>query len=317
MSSKIFIIIATYNGLKWLPKCLKSTKPYSVIIVDNNSSDGTVDFISNNYPDIKILSQKENIGFGRANNIGISLAYTSGADYVFLMNQDAYLKDNCLETLLKIHKRNLEYGILSPIHLNGSGSRLDQKFSQYVNYTGNLDFFSDFVLGKIKKDIYQVPFINAAGWLLSRVCIEKVGGFDPIFFHYGEDVNYCQRLKYHNLKIGVVTEAFLLHDRENRAEPEILFGTKNYFQFTEIHAKLKFADINTPLNNELNNLIIKRKKAWLKTTLKCAFKTASIFREEYSMFYRLKFEIIKSRRTNKLPNLNHLKFEDIDDQISV
>ena len=216
--SEIRIVIVTYNGMKWLPKCLESTKPFPVIIVDNNSTDGTVAYIQSNYPDIILLPQEVNLGFGIANNIGISYALNEDADYVFLLNQDSYLVKNCIQQMISLMNNKAEFGILSPIHLNGDGTKLDENFSSYLTYSRNSDFYSDYVLNKKKKEIYEVPFVNAAGWLLSKKLLQEVGGFDPIFFHYGEDDNYCQRANYHGFKIGVIPDSFLLHDRENRSE---------------------------------------------------------------------------------------------------
>lgn len=310
MKNKVVIIIVTYNGMKWLSKCLESTSLYSVIVVDNNSTDGTVDFIKTNYPHLKLYEQNENLGFGKANNIGISKALSEGADYVFLLNQDAYLQENCLVKLLQVHQKNESYGILSPVHLNGTGTRLDANFSHYVNCSGNIDFLSDHVLNKSIKQIYTVPRVNAAGWLISRKCLETVGGFDPIFYHYGEDDNYCHRLKYHGFKIGVIPDAKLLHDRENRSSQEIVYGDIKYFQTLERQLKLKYSNINKTWGPELNNLIRKRKKAYLKTILKMDFKKASFLKKEYLMLQCLKTEVLLSRETNVLPGLNYLKFKD-------
>ncbi len=309
--TSISIIIVSYNGISWLSKTLGSIPDkYPVIVVDNNSSDETVNFIKANYPRVTLLEQSKNLGFGQANNIGISYALKQGAEHIFLLNQDAYLKDGCLDILIDFQKANKEYGILSPIHLNGTGTRLDANFSNYVNYAGNKDFFSDYVLNKSIKPIYTVPFVNAAGWLISRECLETVGGFDPLFFHYGEDDNYCQRLNYHGFKIGVVPEAKLLHDRENRSGQEITYGERKYFQVMERQLKLKYADINKPWDPELDNLMRKRKNAWLKTTIKLDFKRASFFRNEYLLLKRIKSKILLSRKTNKSQGLHYLKFED-------
>ena len=70
------------------------------------------------------------------------------------------------------------------------GSTIDRAFSGYLNYNANKDLLSDYILGRKIKVIYELPFINAAAWLLTRKCLEKVGGFDPLFFHYGEDLNF-------------------------------------------------------------------------------------------------------------------------------
>ena len=184
MNKNVNIIVVTYNAMQWISRCLESTKSYPVIVVDNNSSDETIVFIKEKYPNVVLFPQKENLGFGQANNIGISYAYKNAADFFFLLNQDAYLVDDCLQKLIETQKAKPNYGIISPIHLNGKANLLDKNFSNYVNYDANPSFYSDSILSN-GQEIYEVPFVNAAAWLISRECIETVGGFDPIFFHYG------------------------------------------------------------------------------------------------------------------------------------
>ncbi|WP_298528038.1 glycosyltransferase family 2 protein [uncultured Christiangramia sp.] len=300
----IYIIIVTYNGMKWLAQCLESTKPYPVIVVDNNSSDGTIDYIKNFHPDIKIFEQKANLGFGQANNIGISFALNEGADYVFLLNQDAYLVPDCLESLIKAQIANSEYGILSPVHLNGEGNRLDENFSNYLSYSRNNDFYSDYVLNKTKQEIYEVPFVNAAGWLISRNCLESVGGFDPIFFHYGEDDNYCQRVLYHGLKIGVVPHVFLRHDRENRSNKL----NKNLFDILSRNLKITFSDINTENLSHIENSLINRKRSKWKAYLKLNFKVGKNYQKEIRMLEKIIPQIKISRNLNKQKGTNYLTY---------
>src|SRR5690606_30807048 len=114
--------------MQWIQKSLNSCKGYQIVIIDNNSTDGTVAFIKENFPAVYLMPQKENHGFGQANNIGVKYALEQGAEYVFLLNQDAYLHEGCLDKLIGVQKENLEYGIISPIHFNGKGSSLDEKF---------------------------------------------------------------------------------------------------------------------------------------------------------------------------------------------
>lgn len=210
------IIIVTYNGSKWINRCLGSCENEDVIVVDNSSTDNTVQLIEVNYPNVIILKQDVNLGFGAANNLGISYALNNGADAVFLMNQDVYLFPNTINSLKEIYLQNNEYGILSPVHLNVDESRLDAAFSDYLNYNSNNYFVGDLYNNR-RQEIYEVSFVNAAGWFISKEALLSVGGFDPIFFHYGEDNNLCQRMLYHNYKIGVVTDSKMIHDRENHA----------------------------------------------------------------------------------------------------
>lgn len=306
MDKQTYIIIVTYNGVNWIEKCINSTSGFPVIVIDNNSTDGTVDVIKAKFPEIELFSQDINLGFGPANNIGISHAFKKGAEHYFLLNQDAYLRPKSLEKLIKTQKEYPVYGVLSPIHLNGKGTRLDQYFSNYLNYKANPDFYSDFVLDKEKAEIYEVPFVNAAGWLISRTAIEKVGGFDPLFFQYGEDDNYCQRLRYHNLKVGVVPNTFILHDREERDVVSYLSKSNDYLKFRERQLKLRFANVNMDDISGLDDQIKIKQRQWRKNFMKLKMKNASMMKLEIEMLLRLRGEIISSRTKNKQPGANHL-----------
>lgn len=307
---KLYIIIITYNGMPWIQNCLEGCNGYEIVVVDNGSTDGTVNFISENFPKIHLMPQELNLGFGQANNLGISYAMEQGADYAFLLNQDAYVKEGCIQKLINVQKNNPDYGILSPIHLDGKGERLDKNFSNYVAYRYNPYFYSDFVLKKPLQEIYEVPFVNAAGWLLSKDILETVGGFDPIFFHYGEDDNYCQRAKYHGFKIGIVPTVFLEHDRADRALPIIERGSVQFFKQMERSLKMKYGNINVENFEELKKLVNKRKRNKLKATLLLKFSEVAFLNKELNLLVKLMPEIKKSRDWNEKKRPNYLGFND-------
>lgn len=291
----------------WVERCLASIPQVcSIVVVDNASTDGTVAYIQENYPQIHLLPQSTNLGFGQANNIGMRYALKQDVDYVFLLNQDAYLQENTLEILIATHIKSQEYGVLSPIHLNGQGTKLDEKFSQYLAYKNNPNFYSDFVLQKPRQDIYEVPFVNAAGWLLSKRTLQTIGGFDPIFFHYGEDDNYCQRVRYHGFKIGVVSSVFLSHDREERQREKVVYGSAQHFVKMERTFKMKYANINYNSVNELKKQKDKRKQQILKAYLKLQFKRAKILIKEVNLINSILPNIEKSRSRNKIKTNNYL-----------
>lgn len=220
---RILSIVVTHNALQnnWIEKCLDSLKHSSqktdIFIIDNLSIDETTKYIEENYPSIQLMKSDKNLGFGKANNIGLKKAIDENYDYVFLLNQDAWVNDTTLEKLIEVSSQNPEFGIISPIHLNGKGDALDFNFSYYISPQYCRLFYSDVFLNKIKQ-IYPVNFINAAAWLITKKCVEIVGGFSPTFYHYGEDDNYCHRVLWHQLKIGVTSCCSIYHDRENRIE---------------------------------------------------------------------------------------------------
>ena len=184
-------------------------------MVDNQSTDNTVALVKEHFPKVQLIEADENLGFGRANNIGLKKALREDYDYAFLLNQDAWVEPDTIEILINIHRQYPEYGILSPVHLNREESHLDNKFARFVNQAENRDLMSDLLLpGRSLQDVYTVEFVNAAAWLISYDCLRKVGGFDPLFFHYGEDEDYVQRTKYHGFKVGFAPRARIVHDRE-------------------------------------------------------------------------------------------------------
>ncbi len=265
----VFIIIVTYNGSKWIEKCLqsvlKSNVKLSIIIVDNNSNDNTKDIIENRFiENVLLIKSEKNLGFGAANNIGIAYAQKNNADFVFLLNQDAYVEPDTIKNLIVVSEKYPQYGILSPVHFNGSGLCFDGNFYYYFSFLKGKEIFFDFFNQKIK-EVYDVPFVNAAAWLLPKKTIEDIGGFDPIFFHYGEDENYCQRVRYFNRNICIVPEAIIYHDREDRGTKIISEFSNQYFVNFENSLKVKYADLNVNFNHKEK---VSEKKAILKKLLK-------------------------------------------------
>lgn len=215
---KVFVIVVTYKGRQWYDRCFtslrNSTIPVQTIVVDNASNDGTVEYIKENYPEIHLIESKENLGFGKGNNLALKYAYEHGCDYVFLLNQDAWLdEEKTLEQLVSIAKNHPDYGIVSPMHLSADKKSLNMAL-ELGNNRCSLRMLSDKMFGEMK-EIYQTNYINAAAWLLSRKTLETVGGFDPIFKHYEEDDNYLHRVLFHGLKVGACPSASIIHDHHD------------------------------------------------------------------------------------------------------
>lgn len=283
MICKATCLIVTYNATRnnWIYNCLSSlvnsTYPPEIIVIDNCSTDNTRDIIENEYPQVHLIKNSTNLGFGKANNLGFETALRNGADYFFLLNQDAWVEEDTIEKLLNQLEKNSNYGILSPIHLNGKGDALDYNFSNYISPQNCKNLYSDFVLNHVEDKIYESGFVCAAAWMVSKKCLEIVGGFSPTFFHYAEDDNYVHRLKYKGLKIGVLPTARIFHDREQRSE--------NTFFKSEVSEERRFL---LEYSNPNKNLSIDSELKKLKLSL-LKYK---IFRNKVSTkFIRKKLEI--------------------------
>lgn len=249
---KILTIIVTYNGSKWIKRCIDSiqlsNRSTDVFVVDNGSVDDTV-FLLKSYPGIILYESKTNLGFGQANNIGMRYAVENSYDYVFLLNQDAWTENDTLSTLMSISISDKEYGILSPLHYYSDQKSLEYNFSVQFSPWFCKDIISDYVTKNQNemKNIYPLNFINAAAWLIPKKTLETVGGFDPLFFHYGEDNNYCHRVKYHGFKIGIVPFAKIYHDcldANNNREQNIEEQLRKF----ELDTKTNLANINMDVN---------------------------------------------------------------------
>jgi GT2 family glycosyltransferase len=207
LKKKIAVVIVTFNGEIWIKKNLNSlfnsNYPIDIIIVDNASTDETINIIKE-FSAIELIQNKKNLGFGKANNIGIDLAIKKEADAIFLLNQDTWIYENTITNLVEVLFENPNIGIVSPIHYSADETTLDENFNTY---------FNRFKKEEDSEFLRIVPFINAAAWLVSKECLLKTGYFEPIFNHYGEDRNFCDRVKYQGFKIGVVKNAAICHDR--------------------------------------------------------------------------------------------------------
>ena len=226
---KVCVIIVSYNFEPWIPLCLSSvkasTQPATIVVVDNASQDRTCEIIRSQYPEVVLIKNDKNLGFGKANNQGMKYALENDFDYVFLLNQDARLHPRTLEILICAASHNKDYGILSPVHLNGDGDRLDFGFAEYTCLKSKEE------IEQLPQEITECSFINAAMWLVPTSVIKKIGGFAPIFPHYGEDRNYAQRVRKNSYRVGFVKSAIGYHHREQKEVSPDAFFYSEYIYF--------------------------------------------------------------------------------------
>ena len=266
---KVLVIIVTYNGAVWLNTCLDSlrasTIPLDLVVVDNHSTDNTLEILQG-YPVAKLFDLQDNLGFGKANNMGMKYALDQHADYVLLLNQDAYLRPDTVERLIEVSKRNPKYFVLSPLHLDGTEKKLDINFQHYVSPQNCKDFLSDLALqaGNLR-DVYDILFVNAAIWLLPIACLELIGGFDPIFAHYGEDNDYIKRVRYHGYQVGICPKAFAIHDRPQRNDFAGDAQEKQTLKKLKTDAMIKLKNVNAPLGQSIGKVYGKALKGTVKS----------------------------------------------------
>ncbi len=222
MHPSVSVIIVTFNGQRVIKKCLSTLLESAawlnnIIIVDNHSTDNTLEILETFGDKIKVVPLEKNLGFGRANNIGIIEALKLDSDYFLLLNQDVYFDATNLPKFLERSTKSLvkNIGVFCPIHVDQSQEQLDYNFKTFLFKNNASSLIDAYFLNSLDSErSFKIDFANAAIWLLPLRTIEVVGGFDPMFFHYGEDRNYANRMRHNNLSIHVIPNTYAIHDRQ-------------------------------------------------------------------------------------------------------
>ena len=298
----VYVVVVTYKGEQWYDRCfsslMESGVPLKVVVVDNASGDGTVPYIKEHFPEIHLIESDKNLGFGGANNIGIRYALDNGADFVFLLNQDAWIETDTIAGLIEVSQVHPEFGILSPIHLNKEKSNIEKLLLRRLDdfKVTSRELFDDLFFGRLK-DVYGTKYVNAAAWFLPRKTIETVGGFDPIFFHYGEDDNYLNRVLYHGLKIGICPTIRIVHDNDR---PRPLYDSREH----EVLRLIDYSNVN--LHHDIKAEMKRHLSRAIKSALRGRKKAMRSHLAEYSWLKKHQSELEKSISANRKKGLNWL-----------
>jgi len=195
---KVSIIVLNWNGKKFLKNCLGSlaqlTYPQvEIIVVDNNSEDGSQEFVKANYQKVILIENKKNYGFAKGNNIGFEV---SKGDYILILNNDTIVTPNFLNSLMKDFENNPTIACLQPQIRLFENKQLLDGVGAFLTFTGFLYHFGylkDKMQPKYNKKM-KIFSAKGACMLLRRKAIEKVGLFDEDFFIFFEETDLCFRL---------------------------------------------------------------------------------------------------------------------------
>lgn len=218
----VSIIIPVYNGAADLPACLTALgeqrpAPDEIIAVDNASSDGSADLIAAQFPQVRLLRQATNLGFGGACNTGMAAAKS---DLLILLNQDTEVQPGWLSALVAVMAERPDVGIagskaLYPDgHLQHAGGTIDNQGGGH--HRGHRD--AD--IGQFDR-VAEVPYVTGASMALRRQVFAQTGGFDPAFNPaYSEDVDLCLTVRNTGLRVVYVPDSVLVHhERSTAAAP--------------------------------------------------------------------------------------------------
>lgn len=211
---KVSIIILNWKGLKDTIECLESIKKsdypnYEIILVDNGSLNEETDIIRHKFPETLIIKNNDNLGFTGGNNIGTKRALENGAQYVWLLNNDAVVEPNTLKELIRIGEEDFEIGLLSPvIHYYDSPDKI-QSCGSYLD-DDNLRI--TLLKNPNDKKINSPSLVLwGTALLIKRQVIEKIGYLDEKLFAYYEDSDYSLRSLKNGFKNKVVVTSKIFH----------------------------------------------------------------------------------------------------------
>lgn len=243
-------------------KTADSAPEVDVYVWDNASTDGSADFVAENYPQAILVRSRENLGFSIPNNKGFEYAVRQGYDYAYLLNQDAWVEPGALDLLVASARAHPEYGVLSPLQMTDGYKELDRQFARLLpadtkqasfvpgevqsgsSRTKSAPFMPVEVRDRDGEGVVEVRRVMAAHWLVPVRVVEKIGPFEEELFPlYGQDDEWCRRLHFFGLKVGVVPQARAVHDRQQRQELLERVVYRNYYTGSLV----RLCDVSRPL----------------------------------------------------------------------
>jgi len=223
----VSIVIVTWNCKKFIAECLESLADYredpraEIIVVDNASVDGTPELVRESYPEVVLIPSNENLGFTRGNNVGIR---KSSGRYIFLINPDVRVLDDCIAKMVAYMEGNPRVGLLGPRMLGADGKSersymglptlwrlfcralaLDELFPQSKLISGYLMPYFD------RKSITEVDILNGWFWMTRREALDEVGLLDETLFIYGDDLDWSKRFRDAGWKVVYFPDAESIH----------------------------------------------------------------------------------------------------------
>lgn len=215
----VSIIIPSFNTKEILHNCLQSILEnskkisYEVIVIDNNSQDGSLQMVEEDFPLVKLIKNQENLGFAKANNQGIKMAK---GKYLLFLNSDTVIKDKAIEKMDYFMENHKEIEAIGPKLLNS-----DKTIQSSAGFFPNpfvvfvMLFLEHFLGGRFVRTSYpklkQVDWVMGAALMVKKEITDDIGGFDEKIFMYYDEVDYCYRIHKAGYNIYYYPEAEIVH----------------------------------------------------------------------------------------------------------
>lgn len=256
----VSVIIVSYNTKDITLNCIQSIYDqtnginYEIIVVDNDSIDNSANAIKENFPNVLVIESKNNLGFGRANNLGVKLAK---GEYLFFLNSDTVLKNNAIKIFYDIYQTSdlKKVGCIGSILENKTGEKihssgkfpsmwkiLENTFLGYFNRAHHIEqtkkeklFFEN------GENFFEVDYVTGADLFMRKDHFEKLSGFDVDFFMYYEETDLQKRMSNSELKQYIIKGPQIMHlvGASSKVNPinVSIMHTKSMFLYFFKHSK--------------------------------------------------------------------------------
>ncbi len=270
---KLSIVIVNYNVKYFLEQCLKSVHKAihnieaEIFVVDNNSVDGSLKMVRDKFPEVKIIANKTNVGFSKANNQAIR---KSSGEYILLLNPDTVVEDDTFDKCLDFMDKHPEAGGLGVKMIDGKGNFLPESKRGFPSPA--TAFYKIFGLSKLfpksrifgkyhlgylnKEETHQVDVLAGAFMLLRKKVIDETGLLDEAFFMYGEDIDISYRIIKAGYKNYYYPHTRIIHYKGESTKKTSTNYVITFYKAMVIFARKHFSKKNAWLYSSLINLAI-------------------------------------------------------------
>lgn len=219
MNNSVSVIIPTFNSEQTIIDCLSSVTTQTknlleVIVVDNNSQDKTIEVAKEQKGPIKVISQNKNLGFSKANNIGVAASH---GEYLMFLNPDTKVTSGAIDKMLEFYQIHTDAGVVAPKLIDGQGQvqpsvrKLPTIWRAVKEYYFHFKNEYQAYVPETKDDYVVVESVVGAAMLIKKSVYQKVGGFDNRFFLYYEDLDLCKKILQSGLKIYYLPQVMIKH----------------------------------------------------------------------------------------------------------
>ncbi len=255
---KLSVIIVNYNVKYFLEQCLYSVFKSlagidsEVIVVDNNSVDGSEGMVKSRFPNVKLFVNKENLGFAKANNLALTIAK---GEYNLLLNPDTVIEESTFSQCIEFMDSHPQVGAIGPKMINGKGQFLPE--SKRGLPTPKVAFYKIFGLARLfpksqrfgryylghtsNNDIQEVEVLTGAFMFIRRNALDKTGFFDEKFFMYGEDIDLSYRILRAGYKNMYFPQTTIIHYKGESTKKGSLNYIMMFYKAMQIFARKHFS----------------------------------------------------------------------------